>query len=217
MKNIAVLFSGNGVFDGAEIQESVLTLLALSQAGASYHCFAPNINQLHVVNHLTGEVDVDAQRNVLEESARIARGEISDINALNIDQFDGLIVPGGFGAAKNLCDFAVAGSDCVLQPQVESFIQEFVLANKPMGFMCIAPIMLPRIFNNAPQGTIGNDSGTAQAFNEMGGEHLESTCADIVIDKQNRLVTTPAYMLATSIAEANVGIKKLVTEVLGMC
>ncbi|WP_144211685.1 isoprenoid biosynthesis glyoxalase ElbB [Shewanella donghaensis] len=216
MKNIAVLLSGCGVYDGAEIQESVLTLLALSKADVNYHCFAPNINQLHVVNHLTGEVEVDAKRNVLEESARIARGDISDVTALDIEEYDGLIVPGGFGAAKNLCDFAIAGSDSVIQADVARFLQEFALTNKPVGFMCIAPIMLPLIYKNRPKGTMGNDVGTAQAFNEMGGEHIEAACEDIVIDIGNRVVTTPAYMLATSIVEANIGIEKLVAEVIAM-
>lgn len=216
MKNIAVLLSGCGVYDGAEIHESVLTLLALSKAGVNYQCFAPDIEQMHVVNHLNGEVSAEETRNVLQESARLARGEVSNITELNISEFDALIVPGGFGAAKNLCDFAVAGSASKLHPEVESFIQEFALAKKPMGFMCIAPVMMPAIFKSGVKGTIGNDSGTAQAYTEMGGQHVDATVEDIVVDMDNLVVSTPAYMLANSIADANIGIEKLVDQVLKM-
>ncbi|WP_153915083.1 isoprenoid biosynthesis glyoxalase ElbB [Shewanella sp. TC10] len=216
MKNIAVLLSGCGVYDGAEIHESVLTLLALSKAGADYQCFAPDIEQMHVVNHLNGEVSAEQTRNVLQESARIARGEVLNTTELDISLFDALIVPGGFGAAKNLCDFAVAGSGCKLHPEVERFIQEFVLAKKPIGFMCIAPVMMPALYPNGIKGTIGNDSGTAQAYTEMGGEHCDASVEDIVVDIDNLVVSTPAYMLANSITEAQVGIEKLVNQVLKM-
>ncbi|WP_394129172.1 isoprenoid biosynthesis glyoxalase ElbB [Shewanella maritima] len=216
MKNIAVLLSGSGVFDGSEIHESVLTLLALSKAGASYQCFAPNVDQLHVVNHLTGEVQENESRNVLVESARIARGEVQDMSKMDINTFDALIVPGGFGAAKNLCNFAINGKDCNIQPSVEAFIREFAIANKPVGMMCIAPVMMPIIYGKSALGTIGNDIDTAMAFNEMGGHHQEATVDQIVVDQTNKVVTTPAYMLATSIAEANSGIEKLVKQILLM-
>ena len=216
MKNIAVLLSGCGVYDGAEIHESVLKLLALSKAGADYQCFAPDIEQMHVVNHLNGEVSAEQTRNVLQESARIARGEVLNTTELDISLFDAMIVPGGFGAAKNLCDFAVAGSGSKLHPEVERFIQEFVLAKKPIGFMCIAPVMMPALYPNGIKGTIGNDSGTAQAYTEMGGEHCDASVEDIVVDIDNLVVSTPAYMLANSITEAQVGIEKLVKQVLKM-
>ncbi|KPZ68610.1 Enhancing lycopene biosynthesis protein 2 [Shewanella sp. P1-14-1] len=216
MKNIAVLLSGCGVYDGAEIHESVLTLLALSKAGTNYQCFAPDVEQMHVVNHLNGEINGAETRNVLQESARICRGEVLNVQSLDITEYDGLIVPGGFGAAKNLCDFAVAGSGSTVEPSVEAFIQEFALVKKPIGFMCIAPVMIPSIFKTNPIGTIGNDSGTAQAFTEMGGEHRDATVEDIIVDTHNNIVSTPAYMLANSIAEANVGIEKLVAKVLEM-
>ena len=216
MKKIAVLLSGCGVFDGTEIHESVLTLLALSKAGVSYQCFAPDIPQLHVVNHLTGEVDVSETRNVLIESARIARGEVKPTTALNISEFDGLIIPGGFGAAKNLCDFAVRGSQCSVTPEVAEFISEFVLAKKVVGFICIAPVMIPLLYGHGAKGTIGNDHDTAQAFILMGGEHHSTNVHEIIVDEANRIVSTPAYMLAGSIAEAHSGIEKLVTKVLAM-
>lgn len=214
MKKIAVLLSGCGVFDGTEIHESVLTLLSLSKAGAQYQCFAPDINQMHVVNHFTGEVDKTATRNVLVESARIARGEVKATTELDITDFDALVIPGGFGAAKNLCNFATNGSECEVNPLVTDFINEFILAKKPVGFICIAPMMIPRLYGHGAKGTIGNDVDTVAAFNLMGGHHQAATVHDIVVDEANKIVSTPAYMLAGNIDEAHSGIEKLVAKVL---
>ncbi len=214
MKKIAVLFSGAGVFDGSELHEAVLALLCLTQSGASYQCFAPNIPQFHVVDHLTGEVVEGETRNVLVEAARIARGDIKSTADLNIEEFDGLVVPGGFGAAKNLCNFAIAGSDCEIAPTVKTFISEFIDASKPVGFICIAPMLIPQLYQAGTRGTIGDDVGTVQAFNAMGGEHIEAKVDEIVVDEANKIVSTPAYMLAQNIAEAHCGISKLVTKVL---
>lgn len=216
MKKIAVLLSGCGVFDGSEIHEAVLTLLALSRAGADYQCFAPDMLQMHVVDHLTGEVDADATRNVLVESARIARGEVKATTALDVSEFAALIVPGGFGAAKNLCNFATNGSECEVHPLVSEFINEFILAKKTVGFMCIAPVMIPKLYPHGAKGTIGCDTETASAFNLMGGAHQEATVHDIIVDAANNIVSTPAYMLAGNISEAASGIDKLVTEVLAL-
>lgn len=213
MKKFAVLLSGAGVFDGSELHEAVLTLLSVTQAGASYQCFAPDIAQMHVVNHLTGEVDVEDKRNVLVESARIARGEIKVTTDLVIGEFDGLLIPGGFGAAKNLCNFAVAGSECEVAPEVIDFINEFIEAKKPVGFICISPVMIPKLYNQA-RGTIGHDTETAHAFNLMGGQHVEANVEQIVVDEANKLVSTPAYMLAENIAQAQIGIDKLVKKVI---
>ncbi|MCG9697987.1 isoprenoid biosynthesis glyoxalase ElbB [Shewanella sp. Isolate11] len=216
MKKVAVLLSGAGVFDGSELHEAVLSLLCLTQAGASYQCFAPDIDQMHVVNHLSGEVDGNDQRNVLVEAARIARGDIKAITELDIEKFDALVIPGGFGAAKNLCDFAVSGSECEVHPEVKAFISEFVGACKPVGFICIAPVMIPKLYQAGAKGTIGNDGDTMQAFNLMGGEHVIANVEQIVVDEANKLVSTPAYMLAENIAEAHIGISKLVKKVLEM-
>ncbi|MBM7072578.1 isoprenoid biosynthesis glyoxalase ElbB [Shewanella sp. 202IG2-18] len=216
MKRVAVLLSGCGVFDGTEVHEGVLTLLAIAQAGAEYECFAPNEDQMHVVNHLTGEVEESQQRNVLIESARIARGEICDVSKIDVDQFDALIVPGGFGVAKNLSDYAVSGADCEVKPQVIEAVDKFKVASKPVGFMCIAPIMIPRIYGPKAKATIGNDEDTAFAFNCMGGQHESTAVDNIVIDEENKIVSTPAYMLANSIIEANAGISKLVNKVIEM-
>ncbi|QYJ82342.1 MULTISPECIES: isoprenoid biosynthesis glyoxalase ElbB [Shewanella] len=214
MKKFAVLLSGAGVFDGSELHEAVLTLLSLTQAGVSYQCFAPNIEQMHVVNHLTGEVAVGEHRNVLVESARIARGDIKATDELDIQAFDGLVIPGGFGAAKNLCNFAVVGSECEVAPSVKAFISEFVEADKPVGFICISPVMIPKLYGEKAKGTIGHDSDTAHAFNLMGGEHVEANVEQIVVDEARKLVSTPAYMLAENIAQAHIGIDKLVKKVI---
>ncbi len=157
-KKVAVILSGCGVYDGAEIHESVITLLRLSQRGAQVQCFAPNIAQHHVINHLTGE-EMPESRNVLVESARIARGEIKDLREARAEDFDALIVPGGFGAAKNLSDFAIAGAQCQVQPDVLALARGFVDAGKPVGLICIAPAMAAKIYGAGVQCTIGNDAG----------------------------------------------------------
>ncbi len=214
MAKVAVILSGCGVFDGSEIHESVLTILALDRAGAKISYFAPDIEQMHVINHLTGEPADGESRNVLVESARIARGEVKDLATANADDFDAAILPGGFGAAKNLCDFAVKSSDCAINPDLQKFAKSMVAQGKPMGFACIAPAMLPLIYENRPSLTIGTDADTAQAIETMGANHVNCPVEEIVIDKENKLVTTPAYMLAGRITEAAAGIDKMVAEVL---
>lgn len=216
MKNIAVILSGCGVYDGAEIHESVLTLLAIEQAGAKYRCFAPNINQHHVINHVTGQVMEHEQRNVLVESARISRGDTEDLTEFYIDEFDALIVPGGFGAAKNLSDFAINGEAIAVNEQVLSVCQAFAKAKKPAGYMCIAPVMIPLIYGKNVTATIGNDTALAESLNNIGLVHQCCEVNDIVVDEERQLVSTPAYMLATSLVEAASGINKLVEKVLKM-
>lgn len=213
MTKVAVVLSGCGVYDGAEIHESVLTLLALDRAGAQYQCFAPNTEQMHVVDHLTGEVAEGESRNVLVEAARIARGNIKDVATANPEEFDALIFPGGFGAAKNLSDFAVKGAECTVQPDVERFAKAMAQAGKPVGYVCIAPAMVPRIYGEA-RVTIGTDADTAGAIETMGGIHVECPVREFVVDEENKVVSTPAYMLAEHISEAAEGIEKLVHEVL---
>jgi len=216
MKKVAVILSGCGVYDGSEIHETVLTLLAIEQNGASYRCFAPNIEQHHVINHLTGEVIDDESRNVLVESARIARGDVEDLCELREQDFDALIVPGGFGAAKNLCNFALDGDNYQVNEQVLNVCQAFAKAEKPAGYMCIAPAMLPFIYPKGVQGTIGTDAGTASLITAKGLIHQNCNVDDIIIDQAHKLVTTPAYMLATSISEAASGINLLVNNVLAL-
>jgi len=212
-KKVAVILSGCGVYDGAEIHESVITLLRLDQRGAQVQCFAPNIAQMHVINHLTGE-EMPESRNVLVESARIARGEVKDIREANAEDFDALIVPGGFGAAKNLSNFAVEGTNCSVNPDVLALAEAFADACKPVGLICISPALAAKIYGPGVVCTIGNDTGTAAAVEKMGGKHEECDVHDIVEDTQRKLVTTPAYMVAKSISEAAGGIYKLVDRVL---
>lgn len=216
MAKVAVVLAGCGVYDGAEINEAVLTLLSLEQQGASYQCFAPDIDQLHVINHLTGEPVEGETRNVKVEAARIARGNVQDLADASPDDFDALVVPGGFGAAKNLCNFAVAGSDMEVQTDFLRVAQAFHQAGKPIGLICIAPVMSAAICGEGTQCTIGNDADTASAINAMGGEHLECPVSEARVDTAKKLVTTPAYMLAGSVSEAYGGISDCVKEVLAL-
>lgn len=212
-KKVAVILSGCGVYDGAEIHESVITLLRLDQRGAQVQCFAPNIAQLHVINHLTGE-EMPETRNVLVESARIARGNVKDLREADVNDFDALIVPGGFGAAKNLSSFAVDGPGCSVHPDVLALAEAFAEAGKPVGLICISPALAAKIYGPGVVCTIGKDTDTAAAIVKMGGTHEECDVHDIVEDTARKLVSTPAYMLAQSISEAAGGIYKLVDRVL---
>lgn len=212
-KKIAVILSGCGVYDGAEIHESVITLLRLDQRGAQVECFAPDVAQLHVINHLTGE-EMPESRNVLVESARIARGAVKNIGQANAADFDALIVPGGFGAAKNLSNFAVEGAGCSINPQVLALAEAFAEAGKPVGLICISPALAAKIYGPGVTCTIGNDADTAAALDKMGATHIECTVEDIVEDPARKLVSTPAYMLGKNISEVASGINKLVDRVL---
>lgn len=213
---VAIILSGCGVYDGAEIHESVLTMLALSRAGVAYQCLAPNMQQAHVVNHLTGQPSAGETRNVLVEAARIARGDIVDIAKANPADYAALFFPGGFGAAKNLCDFAFKGADCTVQPDVLKFAKAFADARKPVCFVCIAPAMIPRIYGEGARGTIGTDADTAAAIEKMGGVHISCPVREFVVDEQRKIVSTPAYMLAQNIGEAADGIEKAVKATLAL-
>lgn len=218
MKKIAVCLSGCGFLDGAEIHESVLTLLAIDQAGAKAVCCAPDVPQAGVVNHATHTPET-TPRNVLVESARIARGEIKNIKDVRASDVDALIFPGGFGAAKNLCTFAVEGANCTVNADVERLAGEMLAAKKPIGAICIAPALLARIVGKKdlhPRLTIGNDKATATAVNQMGGQHCDCLVTEMVVDERHKIVTTPAYMLGLGPAEVFEGIRKLVVEVIRM-
>ncbi|AQA17937.1 isoprenoid biosynthesis protein ElbB [Halioglobus japonicus] len=216
MANVAVILAGCGVYDGAEINEAVLTLLSLEQQGASYQCFAPDREQLHVINHLTGEVVEGVTRNVLVEAARIARGNIKPLTELNVTDYDALVVPGGFGAAKNLCDFAVEGAQMSVQEDFLAVARGFHQADKPIGLICIAPVMAAAICGAGTECTIGNDADTAAAIAAMGGVHLDCPVTEARVDAAKKMVTTPAYMLAGQVSEAYAGIADCVKEVLAL-
>ena len=213
MKKIGVVLSGCGVRDGSEIHEAVFTLLAIDQAGCEAVCMAPNI-EFPVTDHLSMQ-ETGEKRNILVESARIARGNIRDIKDVTAADLDAVIFPGGFGAAKNLCDFAVKGAAASVNPQVLRLLKEMVAAKKPIGVICIAPAMLAAALGKevAPTLTIGTDAGTAAEINKTGAIHQECPVTELVVDAKNKIVSTPAYMLATHISEVCDGIGKCVQEV----
>ncbi|MDI9384992.1 MAG: isoprenoid biosynthesis glyoxalase ElbB [Verrucomicrobiota bacterium] len=214
-KRVGVILSGCGVYDGSEIQETVLILLALAKREAVAVCLAPNQSQMHVVNHLTGELASGETRNVLEESARIARGAVTDLKSAEAASLDALILPGGFGAAKNLCDFATKGAECVVLPEVERLMMEMRQANKPIGVACIAPVIAAKVFGAlGPELTIGDDPETAAAMERMGARHTVCPASGYHVDAALKLVSTPAYMNATGINEAAQGIDGMVAAVL---
>jgi enhancing lycopene biosynthesis protein 2 len=219
MKKVAVILSGCGVYDGAEIHESCAALLALERARATALICAPSGPQLHVIDHLAGEPVEGATRDIRRESARIARGAIPDLADVPVDELDAVLLPGGFGAAKNLCDFAVAGADCRVHDTVATFLQAAHAGGKPIGAMCIAPVILARLFGSheAPLLTIGNDPATAAAIEAMGAKHVACAVADHVVDEQKKIVTTPAYMLAENIAEVFDGATGFVGKLLELC
>ena len=219
MKKIGVVLSGCGVYDGAEIHESVITLLAIDRARAQAVCMAPNVDQMHVVNHLTGEESAGEKRNVLVEAARIARGEIKDISTVKADDIDALVFPGGFGAAKNLSSFAVKGENCDVHPEVVRLVKEFAAKQKPQAVLCIAPAMMAKIYEDAPKKpvlTIGNDKETSGKIEIMGSRHQDCAANDFVFEAENKIVSTPAYMLGQSISEVAEGIEKTINELLKM-
>lgn len=214
MTRVGVILSGCGFQDGGEIHESVLTLLALDRAGAEVHCFAPDVPQAKVVDHRTGEA-TDERRNVLTESARIARGAVRDLEEANADDLDALILPGGFGAATNLSDFATKGAKATALPALARLLRDMHAQKKPIGAICIAPTVVAAALGDAkPKLTIGTDEGTAGALEAMGASHASCPVEEFVVDAENRIVSTPAYMLGPDIRHVAAGIERCVTEVL---
>ncbi len=214
-QTIGVVLAGCGVQDGSEIHEAVLTLLALDRAGMKIVIMAPDVQQRHVINHFTGEQMTTESRNVLREAARIARGTIRNLNMVTVAELDGLIFPGGYGAAKNLCDYALKGVNCTVNPDVARIIKAMHSAQKVQGFICIAPIIAAKVLGEfKPELTIGNEPDTAADIEKLGGKHIPCKVDEITEDKINKLVSTPAYMLGPSIAHVAKGIDKLVAKVI---
>ena len=212
-KRIGVVLSGCGYLDGAEIQEATLTLLALDRRGAKAVAMAPDVDQADVVHHVSGEPRGE-KRNVLAEAARIARGQVVDLAQVRAADLDGLIFPGGYGAAKNLCTFARDGARLQVNPDVERLVRELRQAGKPMGFICIAPAIAAKVLGGEQvQLTIGNDPDTAKALEALGAKHLCRGVDEIAVDERLKVVSTPAYMLGPSIAPVAAGIDKLVAAV----
>lgn len=216
-KKIGVLLSGCGIFDGAEIHEATLTLYFLALKDAETICTAPRIKQRHVIDHQSSQ-EMDESRDVLVESARISRGNMHDLASLTAGDIDGLILPGGFGAAKNLIDYAIRGRDCEINPEVQRLIDEMIKARKPLGAICIAPMVLAVALKDSdlhPRLTIGTDEGTAADIEYFGARHQNARVDQVVVDEDNRIVTTPAYMLGPGITDVAKGIEALVDQVLG--
>ncbi|MEM1422910.1 MAG: isoprenoid biosynthesis glyoxalase ElbB [Planctomycetota bacterium] len=214
MPRVAVVLSGCGVYDGAEIHESVSLLLHLSQRGVDYACFAPDKEQAHVVDHLAGAPAEGETRNVLVEAARIARGDIAPLDQLQTDGFDALFAPGGFGAAKNLSSFAFDGADCTVDPGFDRVLNEFRSAGKPIGVCCITPAVLAKALPGTTV-TIGEDADTASAIEAMGGVHQNRPINEACVDDANAVVTAPAYMYGDAkIHEVHEGIGQMVEQTL---
>ena len=217
-KKVAVVLSGCGVFDGTEIHESVLTLLAIEEEGASWHCFAPNVEQMHVIDHSTGNVEEGETRNVFVESARISRGadKLSELAEYDPAEFDAIVFPGGFGGAKNLSDFALRGAEAEVQESVTNAVRSTHAMSKLIGFICITPASVGALVlgGEGIELTIGNDPDTASAVVQCGAKHSDCPVDDVVVDLDNKVVTTPAYMLGPGVVDIRKGISKLVNEVL---
>lgn len=209
-KRVGVILAGCGYLDGAEIYESVLTLIALEKAGLEAVCMAPDVDQHHVINHLTGK-EMPETRNVLVEAARLARGNIEDIAGVSGKEIDALILPGGFGAAKNLCTFAIEGPNGRVNPDVRRLVRDVFAARKPLGFICISPAIGAMVLGETGvELTIGNDKSTAGAIESLGARHADCGVTEIHIDPDRKVVSTPAYMLGQNILEVSSGIEKLV-------
>jgi len=212
MKKFAIVLAGCGVYDGAEIHEAVMTMYAVMKNGAEYQLFAPDIAQHHVVNHLTG-AEMPETRNVLVESARIARGNIKPLTEIDMRDFDALIFPGGFGVAKNLCSFAFKGENCEVHPQVAKVVRDAVSRHKPIGALCISPVILAKVLGDV-EITIGNDAATETAVRKMGAKHKITTHGQVVIDTAHKVFTTPCYMLDANILQIAEGADNIVKAML---
>ena len=219
MAKVGVILSGCGVFDGSEVTETVLTLLYLEKAGAEITLMAPDVEQMHVINHLKGEPAEGESRNVLVESARIARGDIQNTKDISIADFDALMIPGGFGAAKNLSTFAVDGADCTVNPDVDRLIKETVQAKKPLAAVCIAPVLVAKALEGTgvkTSLTIGNNEDVSSALEAMGANHVNCPVKEAMVDRENKIITSPAYMYDASVAEVAEGIESTVKELMKM-
>ena len=215
MKKVAVILSGCGVQDGSEIHEAVLTLLAVDRAGAQAVVVSIDKPQMHVVDHQTGQPMKGQTRNMLHESARIARGHVQSLEDLNPESIDAVILPGGYGAAKNLCSFAVEGENMQVDPTLARFLTKAKQLNKPLGFICISPVIAAKLFGEERiKLTIGNDRKTASAMESFGASHVNCPVQEAVVDTRHKIVSTPAYMLAKRISEAEAGIRQLVEKLL---
>ncbi|XP_017547938.1 glutamine amidotransferase-like class 1 domain-containing protein 3A, mitochondrial [Pygocentrus nattereri] len=219
-KRVAVVLAGCGVFDGSEIHEASAVLVHLSREGASVKIFAPNIDQMHVVDHLKG-APTEEKRNVLVESARLARGDIQDLSQLSVKEVDAIIFPGGFGVAKNLCTWAVQSKDCSVNEEVKTVLQAFHSEKKPIGLCCISPVLAAKVFPGC-EVTVGHDKDerfpdvpdTAEAISQLGCKHICKNVHETHVDEKNKIVTTCAFMCKAPLHEIFDGIGVMVQDVL---
>jgi enhancing lycopene biosynthesis protein 2 len=212
-KKVAVILSGCGVYDGSEIHEAMATLLALENHGFETYCFAPDVDQMHVVDHIKGTPMPDEKRNVLTESARIARGKIEALDATKMAEMDALVLPGGYGAAKNLCNYAVAGTEMEINEQVLKAIQSIHDAGKPIVSLCISPVILAKIFNeHEPLLTVGGYGDDAKNVEAMGARHQVTAHEEYVVDKDLKIITTPCYMMDATVGQIFRGVDKAIAQ-----
>lgn len=212
MKKFAVILAGCGVYDGAEIQEATLSLYMIKKLGADYQVFAPDIMQHHVINHLTGK-EMPEQRNVLIESARIARGNALPLSGLKAEDYDAILLPGGFGAAKNLCNFALVGENCEVNKEVSESIHAFLKLNKPIGALCISPVILAKLLGDVSV-TIGDDAATADKVKKMGALHVNTTHGQVIRDPNLKIFSTPCYNINANIVQVADGIENIIKAIL---
>ena len=199
MKKFAVILNGCGHLDGSEIHEAVMTLLAIDRNGCSYTIFAPNRPQYHVINHVTRQ-PMEGSRNMMIEAARIARGEIQEISAYSPADFDALVIPGGFGVAKNLFTYAFDKVNASVLPEIKKAIVDTKNAHIPIGALCISPVLLAKILGNITV-TVGTDTATIHDVEQMGASHVNTQQTEVISDKQNMIFTTPCYMLPATISD----------------
>jgi len=212
MKKFAIILAGCGVYDGSEIHEAVMSMYAVMKNGAEYQLFAPDMTQHHVVNHLTG-AEMPETRNVLVESARIARGKIKPLTELDMRDFDALLFPGGFGVAKNLCSFAFKGADCDVHPQVSKVVRDAVSLRKPIGALCISPVLLAKILGDVTI-TVGPDEDDAANVKAMGAKHIVTKHGEVIIDQKHKLFSTPCYQLSSTIVQIAEGADNIIKAML---
>ena len=213
-KKIAVVLSGCGVMDGSEIHEAVTAMLAIEQQGGIYHCFAPEGQQFTVMNHATKQPSNEIRR-MPAEAARIARGDISLLSSFKTADYDAVLFPGGMGAVLNLCDFANNGKDCSVHPDVERVVREMHAAGKPIVALCIAPVLIARILGDVTV-TVGNDAETCLAIRAMGGTPEICSAAQVCIDRKNKIISTPCYMLDRSLKDVAQSTSNAVKDLMNM-
>ncbi|HOF16997.1 MAG TPA: isoprenoid biosynthesis glyoxalase ElbB [Bacteroidales bacterium] len=212
MKKFAVIISGCGNMDGAEIHETLMTLLAIEKKECEYELFAPDKEQHHVINHLTKK-EMPEKRNMLVEAARIARGNIKDISAFSIKNFDAVVFPGGYGVAKNFFTYAFDGINAKVLPEIEKIIKDTHAAGKPIGALCISPVLIAKVLGDVTV-TIGHDKNTTDDIISMGANHINSAPTDVVSDRKNKIFTTPCYMLNAHLVEIAEGVENLIETML---